>query len=209
MTVRTITLFEKIGAVYIAIPKVANTSLKSELIFLETGQRVEDPHAPNLDIATLTPARVTASVRKRNFIFTFVRNPWDRIVSLWADKCGEKANVDLTRWGIQPGMPFDAFVDRICVFPDESSQIHFQSQTFLLMHRGYLLPSYIGRFETFKRDWYHVKRSLRIDQAGRSQDLPHLIASEHKPYHDYYTQQLAAKIAARYSSDIALLGYKF
>ena len=33
MTVRTITLFQKIGAVYIAIPKVGNTSLKSELIF--------------------------------------------------------------------------------------------------------------------------------------------------------------------------------
>jgi hypothetical protein len=209
MTVRTITLFEKIGAVYIAIPKVANTSLKSELIFFETGRRVEDPHAADLDITTLTPDRVIASVRKRNFVFTFVRNPWDRIVSLWADKCGEKANVDLTRWGIQPGMEFDAFVDRICLFPDELSQIHFQSQTFFLMHRGYLLPSYIGRFETFKRDWHHVKSSLRIDRAARNRDLPHLLASEHKHYRNCYSQQLAAKIAVRYANDIALLGYKF
>jgi hypothetical protein len=209
MTVRTITLFQKIGAVYIAIPKVGNTSLKSELIFFETGQQVEDPHAPDLDIATLTPAQVTASVRQRNFVFTFVRNPWDRLVSLWADKCGKNANVDLARWGIERGMPFDAFVDRVCLFRDEASQIHFQSQTFLLMHRGRLLPSYIGRFETLKRDWHHVKRSLRINQSSRNHELPHLLASTHKPYRDYYTRELAVKVASRYADDAVMLGYKF
>ena len=209
MTVRTITLFEKIGAVYIAIPKACNTSIKSELIFLETGKTVPDPHAKDLDMTTSTPGRLGTSIRRNNFVFTFVRNPWDRMVSLWADKCSENSDVNLTRWGIEKGMPFDAFVDRICFFPDEWSQIHFQSQTSLVFYHQRFLPAFIGRFENIQSDWTVVTRSLKIKNADRDRALPRLRTSQHNGYRTYYTQALAMKLGNRYAADAAFFGYAF
>jgi hypothetical protein len=209
VTVRTITHFEKIGAVYIAIPKACNTSIKSKLIFLETGKTVEDPHAKALDIQTLTPGTLTSSVRRKNFIFTFVRNPWDRMVSLWSDKCGPGSDIDLTRWGIEQGMPFDRFVDQVCSFPDSWADIHFQSQISLLLHRKRLLPSFIGRFESLSRDWEIVMNAITLPDANANRELPKIKATQHGAYRDYYSQTLAMKIGARFASDASMLGYVF
>jgi hypothetical protein len=209
MTVRTITLFEKIGAVYIALPKCGNTSIKSELILFETGKSVTNPHAKELDLKTLTPSGISASVRRKNFVFSFVRNPWDRMVSLWADKCGEAADTDLTHWGIEKGMPFDRFVDQVCSLPDEWAEIHFQSQASLLLHRRRLLPSFIGRFETLDRDWDFVKNALALKADDRSRVLPKLRASQHGEYRDHYSATLAMKIGTRYANDASMFGYVF
>jgi hypothetical protein len=209
MTVRTITLFEKIGAVYIAIPKCGNTSIKSELISFETGDAVNNPHAKALELTTLTPARISGSVRRKNLVFTFVRNPWDRMVSLWADKCGESTDVNLTHWGIEKGMPFNLFVDQVCSLPDEWAEIHFQSQVSLLMHQQRLLPAFIGRFETINRDWDFVKNALALKSEDRGRALPKLRASQHGEYRDYYSATLAMKIGTRYAQDASMFGYTF
>src|SRR5690349_3946803 len=65
---------------FMAIPKVATTSIKKVMFDLEGS--VEEIHAQS--------ARFKMSVNKARskglFIFTFVRNPFTRIVSSWYDR---------------------------------------------------------------------------------------------------------------------------
>jgi hypothetical protein len=119
------------------------------------------------------------------FSFGFVRNPWDRMVSLWAHQA--------------PNMDFGAW---LMLHRNGPSYEVVKPQTdFLYGLDGRPLVSSIGRFETLSHDFPDIIRLQEI--------LPHKNQSQRGDYRQYYTPNLREFVADRYRSDIEAFGYQF
>src|SRR5438093_8801934 len=112
------------------------------------------------------------------FKFGFVRNPWDRVVSLY-----ERTEA----LQLREKMTFDEFVDWIqyssatCV---HSSPHRYQLNWFVYSN-GSILADLIGKFERLDEDWAFVGKKL-----GVSENLPHQRPNLRlRPYIAYYTPQ--------------------
>lgn len=206
-------------AVYIEIPKVACTSIKvaiAGLLEIELDGPGGDPHQStlptiewHLDGHMLFPGL---------FSFTFVRNPWDRLVSCYRDKIMGEVDgfTDRTvRPGIadclaryeefEGGMPFDAFVAAVASIPDANADAHFRSQsTFVTNGAGEVAVDYIGRYETLEADLEHAQELAGMPRFT----LPHLQAvGESRSYAHYYDARTRDIVAERFATDIELFGY--
>jgi hypothetical protein len=132
------------------------------------------------------------------FKFGFVRNPWDRVVSLYERKEALE---------LRHRMSFDEFVDWIqyssatCV---HSSPHRYQLDWFVDPN-GEILADFIGRFERLDEDWKIVAPKL-----GVSEDLPHSRPNPRgRHYTEYYNNKTRAIIAEKFKVDIEHFGYQF
>lgn len=142
----------------------------------------------------------TYSLYPGYFTFTFVRNPWDRIVSCyhffrrkqtdlkfpWTEKFKEYFMND-----------FSYFIKNITKIDDK----HVYPQ-FLLF------PStidFIGRFENLQQDYDVV-----CDKIGMPpKKLQVFNLTSHKHYTEYYNDETVGIVAELYSKDIDYFNYKF
>jgi hypothetical protein len=132
------------------------------------------------------------------FKFGFVRNPWDRVVSLYERNEGLQ---------LKDKMPFEQFVDWIeyssstCI---HSSPHRYQLDWFVDPH-GNLLADFIGRFERLEEDWTFVAQKL-----GITEKLPHRRANPRsRHYTEYYNARTREVIARKFNVDIQRFGYEF
>ncbi|MBV9010049.1 MAG: sulfotransferase family 2 domain-containing protein [Verrucomicrobia bacterium] len=132
------------------------------------------------------------------FKFGFVRNPWDRVVSLY-----ERREAS----GPKDSMSFEQFVDLIqyssatCI---HSSPHRYQLDWFVDPD-GKVLADFIGRFERLEEDWAFVASKL-----GTTQPLPHWRANPRaRHYTEYYNSRTRDVIANRFRVDIETFGYQF
>lgn len=146
---------------------------------------------------------VGAEEWERCFTFAFVRNPWDRLVSLYHYLKAHMANAAVRE--AQPDMA--ALIDRasdFTAFVSLSQVIGNDLSKLLLDERGSLLVDFVGRFERMEEDLAHVSRRIGVSLA-----LPRLNGSVHGNYREYYTSATRALVAKRYALDIETFGYTF
>jgi len=132
------------------------------------------------------------------FKFGFVRNPWDRVVSLYERREALEFRAQMT---------FDQFVDWIqyssstCI---HSSPHRYQLDWFVDPN-GKVLADFIGRFERLEQDWAFVARKL-----GLNEKLPHSRANPRsRHYTDYYTERTRQVVGEKFRVDIETFGYQF
>jgi hypothetical protein len=132
------------------------------------------------------------------FKFGFVRNPWDRIVSLYERKEGLQMRNKMT---------FEEFVEWIqyssstCRHPVPH---RYQLDWFVDPH-GNVLADFIGRFEKLQEDWAFVAQKLGINEQ-----LPHKRSNpKKKHYTEYYTNRTRQIIGDKFRVDIEYFNYKF
>jgi hypothetical protein len=197
MTITDIFDVPSLKIAYVTNFKVAATSIHQTLETVGC-QRIQYPM--NSDDRTLFNTR---------YCFTFVRNPWDRLVSLFfgqLQKDTELRRVLARHWHINKEHEclndFSSFIVRIAHTRDGTSNAHYRQQTYILNHLPQL--DFVGRFEKIEDDWWY----LRTQFAGLP-PLLHRNQSDHKPYHHYYTDDLQQFVAERYSDDISRFGYCF
>ena len=135
------------------------------------------------------------------FVFSFVRNPWQRFVSIYSNTDPHLCR-EAKRQGIQlRGLSFKEFVYRC----GEIEHVHLLEQyKFITDSQGKVQVDFVGRFESLEEDFQRVCRRL-----GMVRTLPHLNRSEHGDYRSYYDEETRAVIAERYRTDIELFGYEF
>jgi hypothetical protein len=133
------------------------------------------------------------------FKFGFVRNPWDRIVSLY-----ERTEP----LQMKDQMSFDEFVDWIqfssatCI---HSSPHRYQLDWFV-DGSGKMLADFIGRFERLDQDWAFVAQKLGI----ADKTLPHQRANPRaRNYSEYYNTRTREIVAQKFRVDIEHFGYEF
>ncbi len=187
--------------IHIHIPRTAGTSIKSGL-FMES-----QPHFFARKYIQMRPDWSNC------FKFSFVRNPWDRAVSLFSHQNGEGDSQDFKNWLLdmveKNGHPNDRTIEwKVTDQLDGTGGIPFpwKSQTdWLIDYSGNICMDFIGRFENLNQDIYILEKLI-----GHTILLPHLRKTKHGSYQDYYLDQESIDLVADWGrKDIENFGYSF
>lgn len=143
--------------------------------------------------------------------FTFVRNPWDRVVSAYHYlKDGGRVKNDRAMRDriIAPYASFRDFVLGFLTEENIAGATHFRHQHEFVCMSATRPPEvdFIGRFETLADDFETVRTRL-----GVTRELASTNRGRSRPtrYRDSYDDETAARVAAVYRRDIELFGYGF
>jgi len=139
---------------------------------------------------------------KKYFKFAFVRNPWDRLVSLYfylLSTCNNNMTCSFTEWIMND-------ISRIGNIPLSCMLIHKkQPQIERLTNNNVLLVDFIGRFENIHEDFDKITNNIGVYNTG----LPHKNKTHHDHYAKYYNNKTINKVRQWYKEDIDYFGYKF
>lgn len=216
--------------IYICVPKSASTTIKSALSALERGVPISQDKLHRRRCSGLkSPTHVGLSTFHRlansaaTLRFSFVRNPYSRLVSAWADKFQGKpliaGNSFIEQYrahraaigyalpdGPDETLSFPQFVEFAAATADRRVNAHWQLQSDLIAMPGIKLDL-IGKVETFRDDFNRV-----LDHAGAGDRFRQAIGvplntSRHRQWQDYYTDALAARVHHAYERDFDRFGY--
>ena len=188
--------------IYIDIPKTGSSSLRNVLL---DESCTNYPHSELLN-STVKKAH-TRPARWKNFIdpskieledffvFTVVRNPFDRFCSYW-------------RWR-NYGCSFDEFVEDTESFDYphhlDPGRWYKPMLDWISYDDGTVCTDYIGRFEELLETWEHLKNKLNIDE-----ELPHIRATESSGhYKTYYNSHTRKIVEERFRRDLDYFNYDF
>lgn len=143
-------------------------------------------------------ARLGADRWERYFTFSFVRNPFDQVVSAWQH---------LRRLPDHPLHPLAArldFPDFVAAMAERGPRTQLQA---LADGDGRLLVDFVGRTESFARDLEAICRELGIPFPG----APHENASPRRSrdHRDYYDDATRERVARCFAADLERFGYDF
>jgi hypothetical protein len=192
--------------VYVQVPKVACTSIKQALL---PAFEVEWQEGDRTVHNSLRKSKARVSKRtlsrprlREAYRFSFVRNPFDRLVSAYFSKVRSSEKNLLRQPGVYTGMPFGEFAEAVCASSDEESDWHVRPQwTFFDGVR----MDFVGRMEQMRKDWARVAGVI-----GVPPDLPHSNKSgTREGYRAFYDDELAGRVAERYRTDLEMFGYSY
>lgn len=186
--------------IFVHIPKNAGLSVSYTLFGNTGGSHRKIKHYK---------AKFAKTTFRKFFKFTFVRNPWDRVVSTYfflkeggiTEKDAKWSEENLSRFE-----NFEEFVREWLNNENANSSLHFQEQhLFLSDEEGNFPLDFIGRFENLEEDFKKVCSRLGIER-----DLDNKNSSNRKrDYKSYYSAETRAIVAKVYEKDIQMFNYAF
>lgn len=202
------------GFWFVDVPRTSSTSIKAELgahfgPAYGKANVIEGEHASAQLFRDHIPARVMrdmlgATSWDQIYTFGMVRNPWDRILSLY--------HYVRKRGRIPQDWDFPTYVRRLV--DADSTTPHFSFHGFrrsaadyLTDESGTLLVDDVLRFEDRAAGLARVGARIGLPELGQL----HLQSAgkAQGSYRDAYDEETRDLIAQRYASDIAMFGYQF
>lgn len=193
--------FDQYQCIFIHVPKCAGQSIRSTLF-----ENLLPGHIQASTYQLVFPRSLYESYYK----FTFVRNPWDRLVSAFMFMKAGGAHQKDRLWAetnLSGFTGFDDFIKKGLGHETVQSWPHFRPQAdFLKGQNGKIELDFIGRFENIREDFEVVKNKL-----GISRDLLFVNKTKTKKehYRSYYTDELRQITADLYADDIRSFTYEF
>ena len=174
--------FRDLPLLYGRVPKVANSSIKACLCRLlttspEQGSRTTSDAfwSQGTHGETSMMDKYSARMcRGTHFSFSFVRNPFDRLVSAYNNKILELDEVPgpMKAMGLSHNMGFSGFLETIVGAVDAAMDVHLLPQSSILCLDGQLIPNFIGRLETMATDWQHLETCMKREGLPSLGNLP-------------------------------------
>ncbi|MCB0165881.1 MAG: sulfotransferase family 2 domain-containing protein [Anaerolineae bacterium] len=196
-------IFEDRCLAYISTAKAACTSIKTVMM---------QPYGIHKNVHNAWPHIYLGHLEAEHqdfFKFSFVRNPFARLVSGYRNKIINKPWQQREHFGTIPtDISFSEFVAEVVKCPDCLINGHFQSQFAKLYHQGELQVDFLGRFENLAEDWLPIAKRFEFDPQ-----LPHKMKSStkrgvYKDYRTYYTEELVHLVYNRFRADVDAFGYQ-
>ena len=139
----------------------------------------------------------------KKWTFTFVRNPWDRVVSHYHHRVktnqtglGDK-HIDFIEWVKR------AYGSRDVTYYDKPKM--FMPQTnWITDKEGKVVVDDIMRFENLENDFHKMLKKL-----GKSGTLPHVRKSDRGNFRQYYDPETIEIVRNWFERDIEMFGYQF
>ena len=187
------------GYIYQPIPKTGCTTIRSAIRNLKNfSVSVDRPLEEPIDPSFERYCNIGADKWARSFKFTFVRNPFSRMISAWIYLGTQKTFNEFVK----------EFLAKIKVnnketYISNSPQFHVSSYFSSKFHIQDM--NYIGRTETLQEDLNIVCDKIGIPPKK----LPHKNTTEHKHYTEYYDDETRQIVAEKYAKDIEYFGYEF
>jgi hypothetical protein len=156
---------------------------------------------------------INSNVIESAFKFAFVRNPWDRLVSLFTymKKVRTQPNGEAVTscYNLES---FDAFVKHLAdgpITPIGNYNVKGNSQAnqqiaWLKNSKGEVIVDFIGKFESLESDWLELCETLEVKAS-----LPHKNKTKHRPFRILYNTELTDLVSELYKDDIKRFGYEF
>ncbi len=137
-------------------------------------------------------------------LFTFVRNPWDRVLS--AFMFCHQLRPSKHDYYIDEHWTFRKWIMDVLRVQGPSANLHFVEQVHSFMHDGLMIPDiFIGRFERLKEDW-----RILANCVGLPNTIPkRLNTSRHEHYTNYYDSETKDVVRRVYRAEIEALGYEY
>ncbi len=142
------------------------------------------------------------------FIFSFVRNPFDRLVSTYHYLTNGSGSNEFDREiGEKLSKDFKTFVKKDLAFYLPGGGYSPDGQTHLTPMTWYIDGNYdfIGKMENINEDFWRV-----CDKCCRERiTLPVKNKSNHKHYTEYYDEETKEIVEQLYAKDLETFGYEF
>ena len=196
--------------VYIGIPKIATRSFRT-LFYDENIEKFQ------CEIFETRAAFLNVLQENKDYYkFSFVRNPYARILSCYNSKIGhhdlsllKRARIMSFYKGLKPGMSFLEFARWLNT--NEGSDVcadrHWMSQhKFLYDENGAPLFDTLGRYEHLHEDLNKILSQIGIEDL----ELPHKgWISKSESYRQSYNAETRELIAQRYEKDLSTFGFDY
>ena len=192
--------------VYVVNSKVACSSIKSAFLDAPT----PDDHSIHRTMIQKGLYCYHLSEEQTHyFSFSFVRNPFSRLVSSYESKY----HIDPEKYGfseyehylfgyLSEDAGFEDYVRKVCALPPRLMNRHFRPQYDVLYDKnGVCRCDYIGRFESIEEDFRPIRERFGL------QPLPHLNQSKAVDWRDYYTHETLALVRETFRRDFEVFGY--
>ena len=189
--------------IFIHIPKTGGTSIErffgvNPVEFCK--EKLSGLHTKHgwLQHCTLTEMETCFDIDINNFYsFTFVRNPWDKMVSSYFYEL---------KWIKDKKLNFLGYVKNSPEINKYHNKAHRREQyQYIIDQSNEPAVNYIGRFENLQQDFDIVCDKIGIPR----QKLPHVNKTKHKHYTEYYDDETREIVAEKYKKDIEQYGYTF
>jgi hypothetical protein len=182
--------------IFIHIPKTGGQSVWA-FFYGNNWRRVN-----NIKPGTSHHLNCTKELLNEYFVWTTVRNPYSRTVSMW--KFLKKYRQ------ISRKLSFNDFINYLHLDLLNLNRAHEKHPLGQIDFIESLIGSienldFVGRLENIQQDFNNVCDKIGIPQ----QQLPHKNKSKHKHYTEYYDDETRSIVAEKYAKDIEYFGYKF
>ena len=191
--------------IFIHIPRTAGTSIEKSI----TGSDWWSIKPSTKHILASTAKNIYREYWDDYFKFSFVRNPWDRMVSLIKFSGFYGANLEKENKKINVSCYLKKFpdveIDPRSESKDEKIKANPNSVYLNIINEPL---DFIGKFENLQQDFNTVCNEIGIAE----QELPRLHKSNHKHhqhYTEYYDDETRSIVAKKYAKDIEYFGYEF
>lgn len=184
----------KLPFVFVHINKTAGTSI---------GKAIGLADKNHLTVKEII-ARIGQEPWDAAYKFTFVRNPWDKTVSLYEYRRKKNKTQIATL-----GLGFEEWLIKTLgdaqdpFFYDNPKSFQPQVEWLKDTH-GLININYIGKFESLNQDFEKIRQAIGVDTQ-----LPHLNASSRAPYQSYYSDKTRGLVSRWFAEDIEQFGYTF
>ncbi len=202
------------GIWFVDIPRTSSTAVKIEL-GRHFGPAYGKTNVIETHLATeqMVPDHLTAAQMRKQVgakhwnklsTFTIVRNPWDRVLSLY--------NYLSKRQGIPEDWSFTDFLERMVRADADTPFFMFQgvrlgAMDYILDEDGTVLVKHIIRYENRAEGLTRIAGILDLPELGQLQAQKASPASY--DYRDFYTSRTRDLVGERFAQDVLLLGYEF
>lgn len=147
--------------------------------------------------------RLGAEEWARRFTFSIVRNPFDRVVSIYFFRMRTDQNGLADRH-----LSFNRWVARVWGEQDPAyigaPELVMPALGWLTDEQGEVMVDRIARIETLDKEWSEIARVLGIDPA-----LPFTNASLRPPYRSLFSAEARALVEDAFRADLDHFGYDY
>jgi tetratricopeptide (TPR) repeat protein len=219
-----ITVVPQFKCIYVAIPKVATSTVLRNLYHItykDDQYLTEDLRSamkgiviPGQEFTGYYWEKVISVINDKDyFTFTFVRNPYSRILSAYLEKFIRDGKYR-PPLGFEPDIApneisFVEFLRRVREYPVSDLNAHFTPQWYVLGLDRSMKYDFIGRLENMSSDLPYVLSQLNENQTFEVlHQAPHARNAAEK-LKQYYSEEEQALVAEIYEDDFKYFGYGY
>lgn len=211
--------FPSVKATFIHVPKTGGTSFYNWL-----QDNMED--YIQVDMNSYENGSIDGATKlwgDLGTVFSFVRNPYSRLVSMYTYQYA-KAKAQILNPGNLPKYMtvsdylkiisvsqkgFDYWLQCICNDSDEIYKVSDASPDQITVSSWFngSLPDIIIKTENLNDEFYKIQNLLTNGQC--KVPLPWANTSDHKPYREYYTEETRKLVERKFADDLNNFGYDF